>query len=134
MYKLLGNSVIDTDELKDSIEKHTKLKVREDLSSATKREDAVGLRLEIDIRELGYDKDLKYEDENVMDGLMTKSDEYARAELKSVIDAFEDYLDFEVYSYSFDEVNSTAILVLAIMNRNNAYRKLRDVIKRLLTV
>jgi len=134
MYKLLGNSVIDTDELKDSIEKNTKLKVREDLSSATKREDAVGFRLEIDIRDLGYDKDLKYEDEAVMDELMTKSDEYARKQLKGIIAEVADYLDFDVYAYSFDEVSSSSILVLAVMNRDNAYRKLRDVIKRLLTV
>lgn len=134
MYKLLGNSVIDTDELKDSIEKNTKLIVREDLSSATKREDAVGFRLEIDIRDLGYDKDLKYEDEAVMDELMTKSDEYARKQLKGIIAEAADYLDFDVYSYSFNEVSSSSILVLAVMNRDNAYRKLRDVIKRLLTV
>ncbi|MGB5823352.1 MAG: hypothetical protein WBH44_04725 [Proteocatella sp.] len=134
MYKLLGNSVIDTDELKDSIEKNTKLTVREDLSSATKREDAVGFRLEIDIRNLGYDKNMKFEDEIIIDELMKKSDEYAKSQLKSVIDGFADYLDFEVYSYSFDEVSSSSIVVLAIMNRDNAYRKLRDVIKRLLTV
>lgn len=134
MYKLLGNTVIDTEELKANIENNTKLIVREDLSNATKREDAVGFRLELDIRNLGYDENLKYEDADVMDQLMTKSDEYAKTQLKGVIETFEQYLDFEVYSYSFDEVSCSSLLVLAVMNRDNSYRKLRDVIKRLLTI
>ena len=134
MYRLLGNEVLDTEELGQHVESETGLRVREDISNATKRDDAAALRLELDISILGYDDTLKYEDEQIMNELMAKSDEYARAELKAVISHFGEYLAYDVYSYSFDEVSSCTLLVMAVMSTENAHRKMRDVIKRLLTV
>lgn len=134
MYRLLGNEVLDTEELAVQVESGTGLRVREDISNATKRDDAAALRLELDISLLGYDDTLKYEDEQVMNELMAKSDEYARRELKAVISHFGEYLAYDVYSYSFDEVSNCTLLVMAVMSTENSHRKMRDVIKRLLTV
>ena len=134
MYRLLGNEVLDTEELGKHVESETGLRVREDISNATKRDDAAALRLELDISLLGYDDTLKYEDEQVMNELMAKSDEYARRELKAVISHFGEYLAYDVYSYSFDEVSNCALLVMAVMSTENSHRKMRDVIRRLLTV
>lgn len=134
MYRLLGNEVLDTEELAVQVESGTGLRVREDISNATKRDDAAALRLELDISLLGYDDTLKYEDEQVMNELMAKSDEYARRELKAVISHFGEYLACDVYSYSFDEVSNCALLVMAVMSTENSHRKMRDVIRRLLTV
>ena len=134
MYRLLGNEVLDTEELAVQVESGTGLRVREDISNATKRDDAAALRLELDISILGYDDTLKYEDEQIMNELMAKSDEYARAELKAVISHFGEYLAYDVYSYSFDEVSNCALLVMAVMSTENSHRKMRDVIRRLLTV
>ena len=134
MYRLLGNEVLDTEELAKHVESETGLRVREDISNATKRDDTAALRLELDISILGYDDTLKYEDEQIMNELMAKSDEYARAELKTVISHFGEYLAYDVYSYSFDEVSSCTLLVMAVMSTENSHRKMRDVIKRLLTV
>ena len=72
MYRLLGNEVLDTEELAVQVESGTGLRVREDISNATKRDDAAALRLELDISLLGYDDTLKYEDEQVMNELMPK--------------------------------------------------------------
>ena len=134
MYRLLGNEVLDTEELAKYVESETGLRVREDISNATKRDDAAALRLELDISILGYDDTLKYEDEQIMNELMAKSDEYANAELKAVISHFGEYLAYDVYSYSFDEVSNCTLLVMAVMSTENSHRKMRDVIKRLLTV
>jgi len=134
MYRLLGNDVLDTEELARSIESVTLLRVREDISNATKRDDAAALRLELGIGILGYDDSLEYEDEEVMNELMTKSDEYAKAQLKDVISGFGQYLAYDVYSYTFDEVSKCTLIVMAVMSTQNSYRKMRDVIKRLLTV
>ena len=134
MYRLLGNEVLDTEELGKHVESETGLRVREDISNATKRDDAAALRLELDISILGYDDTLKYEDEQIMNELMAKSDEYAHAELKAVISHFGEYLAYDVYSYSFDEVSNCTLLVMAVMSTENSHRKMRDVIKRLLTV
>lgn len=123
--------MLDTEEIIDQIHAQTNIKVREDISNATKRDDAAGFRLSLDITELGYDKNIKYEDEQVMDELMTKSDEYVKEKIAGLI---PEYARFEVYSYSFDEVSCSTLVVLAIMDQYNAYRKLRDVIKRLLTI
>ena len=134
MYRLLGNEVLDTEELGKHVESETGLRVREDISNATKRDDAAALRLELDISILGYDDTLKYEDEQIMNELMAKSDEYALAEFKAVISHFGEYLAYDVYSYSFDEVSNCTLLVMAVMSTENSHRKMRDVIKRLLTV
>ena len=69
MYRLLGNEVLDTEELGKHVESETGLRVREDISNATKRDDAAALRLELDISILGYDDTLKYEDEQIMNEL-----------------------------------------------------------------
>lgn len=134
MYRLLGNNVLDTEELSESIQSSTSLRVREDISNATKRDDAAALRLALDISLLGYDDSLEYEDEEVMNELMSKSDEYAKTQLKDIIPKFGDYLAYDVYSYTFDEVSKCTIMVMAVMSTENSYRKMRDVIKRLLTV
>lgn len=134
MYRLLGNDVIDTEELVNAIEQKTSIKVREDISNATKRDDAVGLRLAISISDLGYDSSLKYEDEAVMDTLLTKSDEYVNEELQEMMREFAENTEYSVYAYSFDEVSNEVLLVFAMMSIYNSQRKLRDVIKRLLTI
>lgn len=134
MYRLLGNDVIDTEELINLIEKETNVKVREDISNATKREDAVGLRLSISISELGYDSSLKYEDEELMDSLLTKSDEFVDKKLQDTMKKFAENTEYALYAYSFDEVRNEVLLVFAMMSIYNAQRKLRDVIKRLLTI
>ncbi len=134
MYRLLGNDVIDTEELVNVIEQKTNIKVREDISNATKRDDAVGLRLSISISELGYDSTLKYEDESIMDSLLTKSDEYVKKELQEPMKEFAENTEYNIYSYSFDEVRNEVLIVFAMMSIYNSQRKLRDVIKRLLTI
>lgn len=134
MYRLLGNDVIDTEELIKVIEQKTSIRVREDISNATKRDDAVGLRLAISISELGYDSSLKYEDEAIMDSLLTNGDEFVNKELQEVIKKFAENTEYSIYAYSFDEVSNEVLLVFAMMSIYNSQRKLRDVIKRLLTI
>lgn len=131
MYKILGDSVLDTVEFSQLIQEKTDLIVREDISNATKRDDAAGFRLEVSLKQLGFDPSLIYEDEEQMDVLMAKSDEYAKEQLKSVM---EEHNDFDVYSYSFDEVKNATLLVMVVMHKSNADRKIRDVIKRLLRI
>lgn len=134
MYKLLGDIVIDTEELIGNIESNSNIKVREDLSNATKRDDSVGLRLSISIEELGFDSSLKYETEEEMDTLMTKSDDYVDEKMQEIISKFAENTEYSIYSYSFDEVKNEVLVLFAMMSRYNANRKLRDVIRRLQTI
>lgn len=134
MYRLLGNDVIDTEELINVIKKNSNIKVREDISNATKRDDSVGLRLAVSISELGYDSSLKYEDEAIMNTLLTKADEFVNKELQDMMKVFAENAEYSVYAYSFDEVSNEVLLVFAMMSIYNSQRKLRDVIKRLLTI
>lgn len=134
MYRVLGNEVVDTDELISTIDSNTTINVREDISNATKRDDAVGLRLAVSVSELGYDSEVKYEDEEEMNSLLTKADGYVEKELQEIISKFAENTEYKVYAYSFDEVKNEILLVFAMMSEYNAHRKLRDVIKRLLTI
>lgn len=134
MYRVLGNEVVDTEELISIINGNTTIKVREDISNATKRDDAVGLRLSVSVSSLGYDSEVKYEDEDEMNSLLTKADEYVGKELQEIISKFAENTEYKVYAYSFDEVKNEILLVFAMMSEYNAHRKLRDIIKRLLTI
>lgn len=134
MYRVLGNEVVDTEELISIINKNKTIKVREDISNATKRDDAVGLRLSVSVSSLGYDSKVKYEDEEEMNFLLTKADEYVEKELQEIISKFAENTEYKVYAYSFDEVKNEILLVFAMMSEYNAHRKLRDIIKRLLTI
>lgn len=131
MYKILGDGVLDTALFAATINEKTDLVVREDISNATKRDDAAGFRLELSLEYLGFDSKLIYEDADQMDILMAKSDEYAKAQLSSIMD---EHHAFDIYSYSFDEVKNATLLVMVIMHKSNADRKNRDVIKRLLRI
>ncbi|MDO5062861.1 MAG: hypothetical protein Q4D77_06750 [Peptostreptococcaceae bacterium] len=128
MYRLLGDIVIDTDELIEMLEKN-QIRVAENITNATKRDDAVALRILVPLSELGESGEIS--DEEQMDRLMQQAEEVYDKKLRQYIN---ESLSYRLYAYHYNEVENAIVLNLAIMDREIGRRKLEDVLKRLFDV
>lgn len=128
MYRLLGDIVIDTDELIEKFAEH-QIKVIENVTNAAKRDDAVAFRIAAPLEELGGSGTVL--DEERMDQLMQKAEMLYAEKIRPHL---EESLSYRLYAYHYNEVEDAVILNLVIMDREIGRRKLDDVIKRLLDV
>lgn len=133
MYIVFGNKIVDSKEIKETIEKNTEFSVVKDMSKGSKREDILAFNLSVDI--------------NTLNSIM--EEECSKAEL-SDDDLFEEYLtlaeeiatDIEEYipeeaildirAYKWDQSDNDIKLIIAITHENIGELKLRDVMKRLI--
>lgn len=129
MYQLLGDIIVDTDELIADL-KSKGIIVAEDITAATKRDDAIGFRVLAPISELGIKKNKGFT-ENEMEVIMQKAESLYESKFEN---ALADSLRFRIYAYRYDEVNNAILLNVAIMDWEIGRRKLDDVIKRLFDV
>lgn len=131
MYQLIGDQVYDSNEIREEIEQKTSFVVLEDMTARTKREDALAFKVSIAAEQLREGLPRYIEEETLMDELMTLADTKIRSELLQV--SPQDETAWASYAYTYDEVEHAIILVIGMMGRENAGRKLPDVMKRLLT-
>ena len=134
MYIVIGNEIVDSEELKIIIDKNSEFKVEKDLSKSTKREDVIAYQLSID---LNYLDSLINEqcnlaslsDEEKFDEYMTLSDELAME--------LEEYMPEDIIinarAYKWDNSDNTIKLVLAMAHLELGELKLSDITRRLLT-
>lgn len=134
MYIVLGNEIVDSEEIKVTIEDNSDFRVEKDLSKGTKREDVVAYQLSIDVEILNdylkedYDIDTM-DSEELFDEYMTISDE-AAMELEEVMP--EDTIA-NARSYKWDNSENAIKVVIAIANEELGELKLSDITKRLLS-
>lgn len=129
MYQLIEEKVFDSGEIAKEIGQNTPLRVCEDMTKRTKRDDALAFKLAV-APDLLAEVPRRIEEEELIDSLMRLADEKAREVLGGVA-AAEGIWD--CYAYRYDEVEHEILLVAAFMGNSNAGRKLPDVIRRLLT-
>ena len=134
MYVVFGDTIIDSQEIRETIEKNSDLKVLRDMSKGSKREDIVAFNISLDInvlkdiiKEDGYDIDSEDEGD-IINEYMQLADEIA-------ID-LEEYMPEEsllkARAYKYDQSDQDIKMVLAICHEELGELKLNDVIKRLL--
>ena len=128
MYRLLGDKVVDTEELIPLFEENG-IHVVENITNATKRDDAVGLRIAVPVSELGFSG--RVLDEEQMDQLMEQAEALSTQKLEGVLDP--DF-GFKLYAYTYNEVDNTILINVVIMEKYLGRRKLPDVLKRLFDV
>lgn len=131
MYQMFGMDIVDSQEIAEEIKSKSKIKIKEDLTKGTQREDAIGYKAVISIEDLGYEKGSEFLDEESMDILLGKSDKFATEYLKEILPKT---MDFTCFSKTCDPVSEEVSLIIVIMHISNAQRKLRDVLKRLLRI
>lgn len=134
MYIAFVNRVLDTEELKEKIEKNSEFKVLKDMSKGTKREDTFAYNLSIKIDVLNeiikddYDLNEINEDE-LFDEHISLAEELA-TDLEDILP--EDAI-IDMKAYKWDLSDNDIRLVLAGIHEDMKEGKLKDVMKRLLT-
>lgn len=134
MYIAFVNRVLDTEELKEKIEKNSEFKVLKDMSKGTKREDTFAYNLSIKIDVLNeiikddYDLNEINEDE-LFDEYISLAEELA-TDLEDILP--EDSIT-DMKAYKWDLSDNDIRLVLAGIHEDMNEGKLKDVMKRLLT-
>ncbi len=134
MYIAFGRKVVDTEEIKNEIEKNSEFKVIKDMSKGTKREDTFAYNLSISIDILNeilsddYDINELSEDE-LFDEYMSLSEELA-TDMEELLP--EDSI-IDVKSYKWDLSDNDIKVVIAGVNEEVGEGKLKDVMRRLLT-
>ncbi|MGL6186016.1 MAG: hypothetical protein ACRC1T_11620 [Clostridium chrysemydis] len=133
MYIVFGNEIMDTKDIKKTIEDNTEFKVLKDMSKGTKREDLAAYNLSISIDALneeleGIEIDSLTEDELFEEYLATA--EEASMEIEEFLPE-DSKMRFLPYSWdrSFEEVRGI-ILIGSLEIKDD---KMMDILKRLLT-
>ena len=134
MYIAFGRKVVDTEEIKEKIEKDSEFKVLKDMSKGTKREDTFAYNLSISIDILNeiirddYNIDDLNEDE-LFDEYMSLSEELA-TDMEELLP--EDSI-IDVKAYKWDLSDNDIRVVIAGVNEEVGEGKLKDVMRRLIT-
>jgi hypothetical protein len=134
MYIVFGDTILDSQEIRESIEINSDFKVLRDMSKSTKREDIAAFNISLDINVLKeiieeeeYDIDSE-DEEDIINEYMQLADEIA-------ID-LEEYMPEEslirVRAYKYDQSDEDIKMVIAICHEELGELKLNDIIKRLL--
>ena len=134
MYVNFIREVVDTDELRENIEKESKFKVVTDLTNATKREDFAAFELELPI---DYVKEVLIENNVYLDSMSEDDlfDTYLNASEEigeSLADIMPDYAYMDIRAYTIYELEKVVKLVVATCPERLGEMKLNDVMKRLL--
>lgn len=134
MYIAFGRKVVDTEEIKNEIEKKSEFKVLKDMSKGTKREDTFAYNLSISIDILNeiisddYDINDLSEDE-LFDEYMSLSEELA-TDMDELLP--EDSI-IDVKAYKWDLSDNDIRVIIAGVNEDVGEGKLKDVMRRLIT-
>lgn len=129
MYQSIGDEVLDSLELAARIEEKTNFRLKNDLTPAIGREDAIGLRFCCKITDIpGFSK-CEEPDEEQINKAMEVLDDFSHIELKKVLFNCYAYMTF---AYGYDEVENALLFVLAVMDRDGKKAKLKDVLNKLL--
>ncbi|WP_346888383.1 hypothetical protein [Clostridium sp. UBA1056] len=137
MYVLFGDNVIHNDEMKEIIESKSDFKVIKDMTKGTKREDVHAFCLSVPVSTLNEIIEEEYEDFNLSE--MEEDDlfdEYLSLAEEMALD-MEEFIPEEAIidakAYKWDQSDNDIKVIVIIGNDEVEERKLRDLMKRLLT-
>ncbi|MDO4535158.1 MAG: hypothetical protein Q4B63_05035 [Clostridium perfringens] len=132
MYIAFGDRVLDSKDFKEIIESNSEFKVIKDMSKGSKREDIIAFNLSINVdilKEILKDDFEDVNSDDAVEELWSLADE-----LGTDLEEFmpEDSY-FDIRGYKLDESTNTINLIMAICHETLGERKLKDVMRRLLT-
>lgn len=134
MYTVFGNKIVDSKDMKETIEKNSEFKVIKDMSKGTKRDDilAYNLSVNIDILNEIMEDDYNIEEltEDELFGEYLSLAEEIATDLEEQVPE-EGILD--VRAYKWDQSDNDIKLVVAMAHEEVGEVKLRDIMKRLIT-
>ena len=135
MYVEFNNEIVDSKDIKETIEKNTEFKVLKDMSKGSKREHILAYNLSVDINTL---KELLEEEELNLTELTEDElfEEYLSLAEEIGMD-IEEYVPqgaiLDIKAYKWDQSDNAIKLVIIIAPDDIFEMKLRDIMKRLIT-
>jgi len=134
MYVVFGNQILDSKEMKETIENNSEFKVVKDMSKGSKREDILAYNLSITIDALN---EIMEEEVNVNELSEDELFEEYLTLAEEVATDIGDHLPMEalldIKAYKWDPSDNDIKLVIVIAHEELGELKLMDVMKRLLT-
>ena len=134
MYVEFNNQMIESNEVKDIIDKNTEFKVVKDMSKGTKRDDVLAFNLSIKINHLNdlmknkCNLDDLTEDE-LFEKYLLLSEEIAR-EIKEYV---PDGAVLDIKAYKWNKSDNCIKLIIIIATENTTELKLKDTMRKLIT-
>ncbi|SHK60075.1 hypothetical protein [Tepidibacter formicigenes] len=136
MFVIFKDEIVNSNDIRKVIEENSNFMITEDMSLRSKREDIVAFNMSINIdilNEILKDDGYDIGDENkedLLDEYMDLADTLA-FELEEVM---PEKSIVKAYSYKYDELANTIKVVFAMAHKELGDLKLKDIIKRLLTL
>jgi hypothetical protein len=131
MYQTIGEEIISSEEVAQKIVGNTPFHLKTDLTKATGREDAIGLRLSCKVTDIPTFEQQSAPDEEQINLAMEELDEFSHSEMKKI---FFNCYAFMTFAYGYDEVNNEILFTFVLMDREKEKHKIKDVTNRLLRV
>jgi len=134
LYIVFGNEIVDSEEIKDTIQYNSDFVVEKDLTKGSKREDTLAYKISIDVDNLNKIVKESYniediDEEELFDEYMTIAEELAIS--------LEEYMPEDVImntrAYKWDNSDDTVKVVVAMAHYELGELKLSDITKRLLS-
>ena len=134
MYIIFDEQIIDSDEIKDLIEKNSKFKVEKDMCKATKREDVLAYLLTLDVDLIKKEIEEEYDLQDMeMDDLFEEYMQIAEEKAIELEEIMPMYSIMNTISYKWDMSEKKIKTIIAIAHTDLGVLKLSDVVKRLLS-
>jgi hypothetical protein len=134
MYTVFGNKIVDSKDMKETIEKNSEFKVIKDMSKGTKRDDILAYNLSINIETLNEIIAEDYSIEGLTeDELFSEYLSLAEEIATDIEEHLPEEAILDVRAYKWDQSDNDIKLVIAITHEEIGDVKLRDIMKRLIT-
>ncbi|MGM9532305.1 hypothetical protein [Intestinibacter sp.] len=134
MYIIFDEQIIDSDEIKDLIEKNSDFKVEKDMCKATKREDVLAYLLTLDVDLIKKEIEEEYDLQDMeMDDLFEEYMQMAEEKAIELEEIMPMYSIMNTISYKWDMSENKIKTIIAIAHTDLGVLKLSDVVKRLLS-
>ena len=134
MYVEFNSTVVESKDIKETIEKNTEFKVLKDMSKGSKREDILAFNISIAINTLN---DLMEGEHNLKD--LTEDElfeEYLSLAEEIAMDIEDDVPDgavLDIKAYKWDKSDDGIRLVIIIAPEDTTDLKLKDIMRKLIT-
>ncbi|WAW14961.1 hypothetical protein [Peptostreptococcus equinus] len=129
MFVVFRDELVDSDEIRKTIEQDTLFKVETDLTKASKREDVMAFKLSIETKKIDDKKRLNWEDDESVDYFFEKAESLT----SDFLTMFPRYTVQASRAYKWDELDDTVKLVVVIANIDIKLKKLKlDILPRML--
>jgi len=134
MYVEFNNEMVESNEIKDTVNKNTEFKVVKDMSKGSKRDDILAFNLSIEINTLNELMEGEYNlDDLTEDELF---EEYLSLAEEIAMD-IEEYVPegaiLDIKSYKWDKSDNCIKIIIIIATEDTTELKLKDIMRKLIT-